>query len=177
MRGSAVLGRDRCIACRNETHHPLIGGDAASLLAKFWKRCHWLDRSLVHYASHTAYFSVALAEWGPMRIVFLQYSSDPVVFYDPRSLWRPPPWMRDRPAADMSNHLFFMHVVTQFQLALDMALSFGAPAGRGHAYYAPDYIGPWAEVTGPPDWSKDKSKRLKRHCQNGFQKGCTNGLR
>jgi uncharacterized membrane protein len=135
------------------------------------------DGSLVRYASHTADASVAGADWGPMRIVFLQYSSDPVVFYDPRSLWRAPPWMRDPPAADMSDHLFFMPVVSQFQLALDMALSFGAPAGHGHAYHAPDYVGPWAEVTEPPDWSIDKTEQLKRHCENGFQKGCSNVLR
>ena len=36
----------------------------------------------------------------------------------------------------MSERLIFMRVVTQFQLALDMALSFGAPPGFGHAYYA-----------------------------------------
>ncbi|THD82441.1 hypothetical protein E7811_15475 [Aliigemmobacter aestuarii] len=135
------------------------------------------DGSLVRYASHTADASVAGADWGPMRIVFLQYSSDPVVFYDPRSLWRAPPWMRDPPASDMSDHLFFMPVVTQFQLALDMALSFGAPAGHGHAYHAPDYIGPWVETTEPAGWSPAKTERLKRHCNNGLQNGCSNGVR
>lgn len=133
------------------------------------------DGSLVRYASHTADASVAAADWGPMRIVFLQYSSDPVVFYDPRSLWRAPPWMRDPPASDMSDHLFFMPVVTQFQLALDMALSFGAPAGHGHAYHAQDYIGPWVETTEPAGWSPAHTERLKSHCDNGFQKGCSNG--
>lgn len=48
------------------------------------------DRSLVRSASHVADASQAAADWGPMRIVFLQYSNDPVVFYDPLSLWRAP---------------------------------------------------------------------------------------
>ena len=133
------------------------------------------EGSLVRYASHTADASEATAEWGEMRIVFLQYSSDPIVFYDPRSLWRPPPWMRDPPAADMSDHLFFMPVVTQFQLALDMALSFGAPAGHGHTYYARDYIVPWVQVTAPEEWTAADTARLMRHCDNGFQQGCSNG--
>jgi uncharacterized membrane protein len=60
-------------------------------------------------------------------------------------------------ASDMSEHLFFMPVATQFQLALDMNLSFGAPAGHGHAYHAADYIGPWAEVSELPDCSPDKN--------------------
>lgn len=133
------------------------------------------DGSLIRYASHVSDASESAAAWGNMRIVFLQYSSDPVVFYDPYSLWRAPPWMRDPPAEDMSEHFVFMPVVTQFQLALDMALSFGAPPGHGHAYYAQDYIGPWVEVTEPANWTPADTARLKVHCDLGFKAGCTNG--
>jgi uncharacterized membrane protein len=133
------------------------------------------DGSLVRYASHVTDGSEAPAEWGAMRIVFLQYSSDPVVFYEPASLWRAPQWMRDAPAQDMSEHFVFMPVVTQFQLALDMALSFGSPPGHGHAYYARDYIGPWVQVTDPQGWTRADTDRLIAHCDNGFQAGCANG--
>lgn len=132
--------------------------------------------SLVRYASHTADALAAPAEWGNMRIVFLQYSSDPIVFYDPASLWRAPPWMREPPAADMSEHFIFMPIVTQFQLALDMALSFGAPPGHGHAYFAQDYIGPWVAVTDPEGWTPADTERLRAHCNNGVGAGCSNGL-
>jgi len=133
------------------------------------------DGSLVRYASRVADASEADAPWGAMRIVFLQYSSDPVVFYDPRSLWRAPPWMNDPPADDMSEHLVFIPVVTKLQLALDMALSFGSPPGHGHAYHAPDYVGPWVEVTAPEGWTPEDTARLRAHCDNGFQAGCSNG--
>jgi uncharacterized membrane protein len=133
------------------------------------------DGSLVRYASHVTDGSEAPADWGAMRIVFLQYSSDPVVFYEPASLWRAPQWMRDAPAQDMSEHFVFMPVVTQFQLALDMALSFGSPPGHGHAYYARDYIGPWVQVTDPRGWTRADTDRLIAHCDNGFQAGCANG--
>jgi len=132
------------------------------------------DGSLVRYASNTTDVSEGAAGWGQMRIVFLQYSSDPVVFYDPASLWRAPPWMLDPPAEDMSDHFFFMPVVTQFQLAVDLALSFDSPPGHGHAYYAQDYIEPWIAVTAPPEWSATDTERLKSHCDNGFQVGCSN---
>ncbi|WP_306144259.1 alpha/beta-hydrolase family protein [Roseibium sp. MMSF_3412] len=132
------------------------------------------DGSLVRYASHYADASEAPADWGGMRIVFLQYSSDPIVFYDPFSLWRAPPWMNDPPAPDASEHLTFIPVVTQFQLALDMALAFGAPPGHGHAYYAQDYIEPWVQVTAPKDWTDADTERLKAHCDLGFQNGCSN---
>jgi uncharacterized membrane protein len=135
------------------------------------------DGSLVRYASHTTDGSEAPGDWGDMRIVFLQYSSDPVVFYEPASLWRALQWMRDPPAEDMSEHFVFMPVVTQFQLALDMALSFGSPPGHGHAYYGPDYVGPWVQVTAPANWTEADTERLIAHCDNGFQAGCSNGSR
>lgn len=135
------------------------------------------DGSLVRYASHLADASEPAGNWGDMRIIFLQYSSDPVVFYDPRSLWRAPPWMLDPPAADVSDHLFFMPIVTQFQLALDLALSFSAPPGHGHAYYSQDYIAPWVQVTAPEGWSSEDTERLKAHCNVGYQLGCANSQR
>lgn len=131
------------------------------------------DGSFIRYANHFEGASGG-ASWGDMRIVFMQYSSDPIVFYDPRSLWRAPPWMRDPPAPDASAHMTFMPIVTQFQLALDMALSFGAPPGHGHAYFAQDYIVPWVEVSAPDDWAEADTARLKAHCDNGFQNGCNN---
>jgi uncharacterized membrane protein len=133
------------------------------------------DGSLVRYASHVADASQAESDWGSMRIVFLQYSSDPIVFYDPFSLWRAPPWMKEPPSEDASTHLTFVPIVTQFQLVLDMALSFDAPPGHGHAYYSQDYIAPWVQVTAPIGWTPEDTERLKAHCDNGFQVGCTNG--
>ncbi|MEM6578286.1 MAG: alpha/beta-hydrolase family protein [Pseudomonadota bacterium] len=133
------------------------------------------DGSTIRYASHFADASEAASAWGRMRIVFLQYSSDPIVFYEPLSVWRAPVWMREPPAEDISKHLVFIPVVTQFQLALDMALSFGAPPGHGHAYFAEDYIAPWVQVTAPTDWTSADTERLIAHCNLGFQLGCDNG--
>ncbi|MEM6712022.1 MAG: alpha/beta-hydrolase family protein [Pseudomonadota bacterium] len=135
------------------------------------------DGSLVRYASHISDASDAPAEWSDMRLVFLQYSSDPVVFYEPASFWRPPQWMREAPAADMSDSLIFMPIVTQFQLLLDIALSFGSPPGHGHAYYSADYIGPWVQVTDPAGWTRADTERLVAHCDNGYLVGCSNQVR
>lgn len=132
------------------------------------------DGSLIRYASHTDDGSAGTAEWGDMRIMFLQYPSDPIVFFDPLSLLRSPAWMREPPGEGVSPYLRFMPIVTQFQLALDMALSTNAPAGYGHAYFAGDYIEPWVQVTQPDGWTRADTDRLKAHCDNGFQNGCTN---
>lgn len=132
------------------------------------------DGSLIRYASRGDDGSAGAADWGPIRIVFLQYPSDAIVFFDPLSTFRAPVWMREPPGDGVSPYLRFMPIVTQFQLALDMALATTVPGGYGHSYYAQDYIGPWVEVTAPEGWTEADTARLKAHCDNGFMNGCTN---
>jgi uncharacterized membrane protein len=131
--------------------------------------------SFIRYAGRADDGSAGAAPWGDMRIMFLQYPSDPIVFFDPLSLLRRPVWMREPPGDGVSPYLRFMPVVTQFQLGLDMALSTTTPAGFGHSYYAQDYIAPWVQVTAPEGWTEADTVRLMAHCDNGFQVGCTNG--
>ncbi|MFV0291999.1 MAG: alpha/beta hydrolase [Paracoccus sp. (in: a-proteobacteria)] len=132
------------------------------------------DGRLFRFASHVKPAGGADG-WGDMRLMFLQYSSDPIVFYEPQSLWRAPEWMREPPAFDVSPDLRFIPVVTQLQLALDMAFALGAPSGHGHAYYARDYVGPWYAVTAPEGWTDADSERLQQHCNKEKQQGCNNG--
>lgn len=131
--------------------------------------------SMIRYASRLDDASEADAPWGDVRIVFLQYPSDPIVFFEPTSTFIEPVWMKEPPGDGVSPYLRFMPFVTQWQLALDMALSTAAPPGYGHGYYAADYIGPWVQVTDPEGWSDADTQRLKAHCDNGFQVGCSNG--
>ncbi len=131
------------------------------------------DGQLVRFASHTQNAG-GPDGWGRMRIAYLQYSSDPIVFYEPASLFRAPAWMNEAPGPDVSPDLQFMPVVTQFQLAVDLALANTAPAGHGHVYYGPDYISPWEAVTMPSGWTKEDTARLIAHCDGGFGLGCDN---
>ena len=129
---------------------------------------------LVRFASHTK-SPGGPTGWGDMRLVYLQYSSDPIVFYEPASLFRAPAWMNEPAASDVSTDLRFIPVITQFQLAVDMVLANTAPAGHGHAYYGPDYIRPWVAVTEPKNWTESDSLRLIEQCDNGYMVGCDNG--
>lgn len=129
------------------------------------------DGRLVRFASH--YRDAGGPEgWGGMRIVYLQYASDPIVFFTPSSAFRAPPWMNEPRAPDVSPDMRFIPVVTQLQLAVDMMLANTAPEGHGHAYYAGDYIGPWVAVTDPEGWSANDTARLIAHCDGGFLEGC-----
>jgi uncharacterized membrane protein len=100
--------------------------------------------------------------WGPMRTVFLQYASDPIVFFESSADWRRPAWFDAPRGPDVSPALNWYPVVTFLQLALDMALAQTAPIGYGHVYAPRDYIDAWVAVTQPPGWTAAGLDALKR---------------
>jgi uncharacterized membrane protein len=128
--------------------------------------------ALVRFASQFGGIDRSTGPWGKIRVAFLQHASDAIVFYEPASLWRPPEWMREPRAPDVSPAMRFIPVVTQLQLALDMALALAVPSGFGHNYAARDYIDPWVAVTDPAGWDEAESARLKSWCGDEWGLGC-----
>ena len=110
--------------------------------------------------------------WGAMRIVFLQYASDAIVFYEPGSVWRRPVWMSEPPAMDVSPRMQWFPLVTMLQLALDMVLAKTVPEGYGHNYTAVDYVDAWIAVLDPAGWDAEAVERLKAHCGERWGLGC-----
>jgi uncharacterized membrane protein len=107
--------------------------------------------------------STPSAAWGPIRVVYLQYASDPVTFFDYRSLYREPDWMLPPRGPDVSPQLRWYPVVTFLQLAMDMLMATTAPIGHGHVYAPAHYIDAWIEVTDVRGWSQKEIARLKQH--------------
>jgi uncharacterized membrane protein len=89
--------------------------------------------------------------WGALRIVYLQYPTDPIVFFDTTLLYREPAWLSGERAPSVSPLLNWYPVVTFLQLALDMALAQTTPTGFGHVYAPQDYFDGWVAVTGADD--------------------------
>lgn len=118
------------------------------------------DGSLVRFKNQFNDISDPDAGWGPIRIVYLQYASDPVVFFDPASFYRRPEWLEQR-GPDVSPRIKWVPGVTFLQLLVDMANSLVTPLGYGHYYAHRDYIDSWVAVTAPPGWSEEKLDRLK----------------
>jgi uncharacterized membrane protein len=102
----------------------------------------------------------ATADWGPIRLVFLQYPSDAIVHFTFDSAFRRPDWMGEDRAPDVSPELHWFPVVTMFQVALDMMLSLQVPR-FGHFYVYQDYIDGWAALIAPPGWTPERSAELK----------------
>jgi uncharacterized membrane protein len=107
--------------------------------------------------------SAPSAPWGPTRVIYLQYASDPVTFFDYRSLYREPDWMLPPRGPDVSPQLRWYPVVTFLQLAMDMLMATTAPIGYGHVFAPAHYIDAWIEVTDVRGRSREEIARLKQH--------------
>ncbi|MBB1594617.1 alpha/beta-hydrolase family protein [Achromobacter sp. UMC46] len=121
------------------------------------------DGAFVRFMNQNGSPVPADAPWGPMRIVYLQYASDAVTFFDYRDLYRRPAWMDPPYGPDVSPDLRWVPVVTMLQLALDMSVSTHTPIGYGHVYAPQHYADAWLAVTGAQDWPADALAALKRH--------------
>ncbi|WP_138466758.1 alpha/beta-hydrolase family protein [Poseidonocella sp. HB161398] len=115
--------------------------------------------SMVRTANQENTLDRAEAPWGPIRFVFLNYGSDPIVVFDPAMLWRPPDWLTGPRAPDVAPEMRWFPLVTAFQLGLDMLVALSVE-GHGHYYVAADYIDAWAALADPPDWSEARARAL-----------------
>lgn len=122
----------------------------------------WLPRyrdgAAIRFANQDG-FLPSDAPWGRLRIVYLQYASDPVTFFEPTAAFRRPEWLDEPRGPDVSGAVRWLPVVTFLQLAFDMATATTTPVGFGHVYAPIDYVRAWAAVTGaalPPGADPDR---------------------
>ena len=124
----------------------------------------WLPRfrdgAVVRFTAQENHLHDFETEWGPPRIAFLQYASDPITFFEPQSLYRPPEWMNDPRGPDVSPRLEWYPVVTFLQLTLDMMTATVTPMGHGHVFAPGHYIDGWVGVTEPEGWDTADIARL-----------------
>ncbi len=120
------------------------------------------DGSVIRFTSQQNMLDDAPAPWGPYRVVFLQYASDAVTFFDPYSVWRRPEWLVPPLGPDVSPEMRWIPVVTFVQLAFDMMVAVEPPKGFGHVYAFGHYADAWASLTGPSDWTPQSLDALKQ---------------
>lgn len=120
------------------------------------------DGSYIRFTAQKNALDIPGAAWGPLRVVYLQYASDPITFFDIHSFYREPDWMKTPRGPDVSPELRWYPVVTFLQLVLDVALATTAPLGHGHVYAAEHYIDAWVEVTDVRGWTGTDIERLKQ---------------
>lgn len=125
----------------------------------------WLPRfrdgSVVRFMNQNRASHGPGTPWGPIRMVYLQYASDPITFFEPEIFYRSPEWLNQGRGPDVSDRLRWFPVVTMLQLVADLAVGDTAPVGYGHVYAPEDYTAAWLAVTDPPGWTAESIARLE----------------
>lgn len=98
--------------------------------------------------------------WGPTRLAYLQYGSDPVVFFSPMLFVSKPAWLEGQRAPDVSPRVSWFPLVTGWQTLFDLANAGGVPWGFGHKYKASNNLTSWAAVTQPDGWTPEQLDAL-----------------
>lgn len=121
------------------------------------------DSTVIRFMTQDGFIDVANAEWGPLRIVYLQHASDPMSFFSPDLAYARPDWLASDRGRDVSPYLRWFPLVTLFQVGFDIPMATNVPLGYGHNFAPASYIDAWVEVTHPKNWTADDTARLKTH--------------
>lgn len=128
---------------------------------------YWLPRygdgSLVRFTNQNNALDIPGAQWGPVRLVYVQYASDPITFFSADLFFRRPSWLIGKRGPDVSPELQWTPIVTGVQVAFDMVGASALGPGLGHLISASDYIDAWIAVTQPDGWTEADVERLKAH--------------
>lgn len=98
-------------------------------------------------------------DWPGTRVLYVQYASDAITWWNPDLIWRKPDWVSESRGVDVSYNVRWFPVITFAQITFDQALGNHFIGGHGHNY-APDVVYSWSAVT-PVDWSQDELNRLQ----------------
>ena len=120
------------------------------------------DGSFVRFMNQNGASVQPGSAWGPMRIVYLQYASDAITFFDPRYLYRRPDWMAVPRGPDVSSELRWYPIVTMLQLVLDMLMANQTPIGYGHVFAPAHYVDAWLTLMDVQGWSPETDRRSER---------------
>ncbi|ODA67124.1 hypothetical protein A7A08_01870 [Methyloligella halotolerans] len=104
-------------------------------------------------------------DWGRVRIVYIVYPTDAIVFFEERMFYRQPQWMAAPRGEDVSPLLQWFPIVTALQVGIDMMFAAEVPPGHGHDIAPADYIEAWTAVSTPKDWTAGDASRLAEKLQ------------
>ena len=84
-----------------------------------------------------------------------------MTFFSPSLAFRQPDWLRDgQRGPDVSEKMYWIPVVTMWQVGADVGAASLVPEGFGHLYGPSEYLNAWVGLVRPGDWGTDDSERL-----------------
>ena len=123
-------------------------------------------RTVQFTSSGSQIAEVVESDWGPARLVYLQHSSDPVVFFNQDLAFDEPAWLLPgQRGPDIPQEMEWVPLVTMWQVALDLPAAGSVPVGHGHMYSPQSNTEAWAAMTQPDGWTEADTARLVAQMQ------------
>jgi uncharacterized membrane protein len=72
--------------------------------------------------------------WPASRVLYMMHPSDPIVWWSPHLIFSEPDWIGEAPGKDVLEGMFWIPLVTFWQVTADLPFATGVPAGHGHKY-------------------------------------------
>ncbi len=72
--------------------------------------------------------------WDGARVLYMQHSSDPVVWWSPDLIFQRPDWLTEPPGNNVVGGIVWMPFVTFWQITADLPFATEVPEGHGHVY-------------------------------------------
>jgi uncharacterized membrane protein len=98
--------------------------------------------------------------WEQPRVVYLQNTSDPIVWWSWGLAFHQPDWLRGGPPPGVSSAMRWYPLVTFWQVAADLALAAAVPPGHGHTYGMLQGASAWASIIPVPGWTAERTAEL-----------------
>jgi len=118
------------------------------------------DGRTVRFATVPSQLAQPSSGWQQPRVVYLQNTSDPIVWWSWNLAFHQPDWLHGTHPPDVSSAMHWYPLVTFWQVAADLALSTAVPAGHGHTYGMAQAAGAWADIIPPPGWTAQRTAEL-----------------
>lgn len=121
----------------------------------------YADGLLVRFTEDPAELRENDTPWIPPHVLYVQHATDPVVWWTPNLLFDRPAWLAEPPGKGRHPGMFYMPVLTFFQVTADLGNAVGGSQGFGHLYDHQILDG-WAAATGRQHWDDDEFQRFAR---------------
>lgn len=90
--------------------------------------------------------------------VYLQHTTDPVVWWSPDLIWHKPDWLAETRAPGVPSKMQWYPFVTFWQISADLLVQ-NTALGYGH-HYGAEIPTAWAAILHPPGWTSADTARL-----------------
>jgi uncharacterized membrane protein len=96
----------------------------------------------------------------------MMHPSDPIVWWSPHLIFSEPDWIGEAPGKDVLEGMFWIPLVTFWQVTADLPFATGVPAGHGHKYTS-EYVDGFNAIMQPTGVTPQELTDLRKIIASG----------